>query len=629
MRIEPDESNAKLCAPMLKPAILCGACLLATNIARAGITFVDANEATGLPWMNSARLTFVDLNADGRADIVARVRLDTGEEAYRVLLNRADADAKFGFRFVEIASPDLPAPIGGDVITFADLDNDGFPDAVFTKYLDTKNPKFVAPTTQPTSTCWLGGKGDGTFGAPNSIDQATPGTTACIAVGDANGDGLPDIALGNWYDRYGDSNTAYPSDLLIQHRGADGLIRFERRPLPDNAVPFDEERDAGARPTYGVMFVRFSDSPLPAILQLSYGRRANRLYVPIDAATLQYEDRAVAMHLDGDDIRHGKYPDWLKEIAKTDKRFDRGDEKPFRSHGNNFDAAVGDVNGDGKFDLFIAAITHAWAGESSDRSRFLIQRESPSGQIEFQYDPRLSVDREGTHPATQASTTAATQSTQPIKRPNWNQGDLFASLADLDHDGRLDLVLCSSDYPDTPPHENRLRIFHQEPDGRFFDVTSASGIDHVGAQQPSLADLDGDGDLDLLVGQSFNRFSKEMIEHGTPPGPVARVFLNQTNRGNSITLKLVGDPKCGVTRSAFNAIVRLTTVVNRKRTTQVRQLIGPGGHNGKAGDGVIHFGLGEASEAEEIRIDWARANVDPTVLRNVKAGAHTIELSAK
>ena len=361
------------------------------------------------------------------------------------------------------------------------------------------------------------------------------------------------------------------------------------------------------------MFVRLNASPVPSILELSYGRRANRLYVPTDGANLKYEDRAVAMHVDGDAIRHGRYPEWLKEIGKTDKRFDRPDEKPFRSHGNAFDAAVGDINGDGEVDLFLAEITHAWAGESSDRSRFLIQRDGT-----FEYDERLSVDREGTHPAT-----------QPTTRPNWNQGDLFASLNDLDHDGRLDLILCSSDYPDPPPHENRLRIYHQDADGRFVDVTADSGIDVVGAQQPSFADLDGDGDLDLLVGQSFNRFSKAMIDARTPPGPVARVFVNQTNRANSIELKLVGDPNRGVTRSAFNAIVRVTTIVNGQRITQVRQYIGAGGHNGKIADQVVHVGLGEAREADEVRVEWSGINVEPTVLRNVQPGLHVVSMPGR
>jgi len=145
----------------------------------------------------------------------------------------------------------------------------------------------------------------------------------------------------------------------------------------------------------------------------------------------------------------------------------------------------------------------------------------------------------------------------------------------------------------------------------------------------ALADVDGDGDLDLLVGQSFNRFSKAIIDARTPPGPVARVFVNQTNRANSIELKLVGDPNRGVTRSAFNAIVRVTTIVNGQRITQVRQYIGAGGHNGKIADQVVHVGLGEAREADEVRVEWSGINVEPTVLRNVQPGLHVVSMPGR
>jgi hypothetical protein len=84
-----------------------------------------------------------------------------------------------------------------------------------------------------------------------------------------------------------------------------------------------------------------------------------------------------------------------------------------------------------------------------------------------------------------------------------------------------------------------------------------------------------------------------------------------------------------VTRSAFNAIVRMTAVINGQPVTQVRQLIGPGGHNGKIVDQLVHFGLGAATEAAEIRIEWSSTDVAPTVLHNVKPGLHAVTMSAR
>src|SRR5690606_9992401 len=178
----------------------------------------------------------------------------------------------------------------------------------------------------------------------------------------------------------------------------------------------------------------------PGLLELNYGRRWNRFLAFSPSGRL--EDIGASVGLAGDGITHGRYPEWLKERAKTDPRLERADEKPFRANGNTFDAAVGDIDNDGDFDLFLAEITHAWAGESSDRSRFLVNTRDEDGQPAFVSPPELTVDR--------------VPPPSPDGKPvSWNQGDLFCELADLDHDGRLDLILSSGDYPDPAPHDQR------------------------------------------------------------------------------------------------------------------------------------------------------------------------------
>jgi hypothetical protein len=249
------------------------------------------------------------------------------------------------------------------------------------------------------------------------------------------------------------------------------------------------------------------------LLDLNYGRRWNSLWesqavladqlhaAAEELALLDWLDMAPIYGLDGDEVRHGRYPEWLKERAKTDPRFDRADERPFRSNGNTFDAAIGDVDNDGNFDIFLAEITHGWAGESSDRSRLLMQ-DASDGFARFAPAAKLSVDR--------------APRDETIR--SWNQGDLYAELADFDLDGRLDLLLASSDYPD----DQRLRIWRQQEDGSLVDVTSWIGVDHIGAQHPSLADIDHDGDLDILVGQSFNRLGADQRAGRTPRVRVLR-----------------------------------------------------------------------------------------------------------
>jgi len=582
--------------------------------------FVDVTDAVGLgPEVvpeTASRLCLADLDGDGRPDVVI--------DRHRVFLNRPDADSPIGRRFVEVRPepPDktgLPEPVRGTVTVFADLDNDGDLDAIIAEYIDSNNEKWE---DHGQRTRWRKGRGDGTFAEALPFASATPATTCAIAVGDVDRDGRLDLWLGNWYTQYGASYEGYRNELLMPvfspHPGIrtrDWLCRRlprEESPSPlaeeseeeagDEENAFDEEHDAGGRSTYGAMIADLDGRDWAELIELNYGRRWNRCWLwkadRSGEATVNWWDNVAAeCGLDGDDIRHGRYPDWAVErMAQRDPPIELEPEKPFRSNGNTFDCSVGDIDNDGDFDIFLAEITHGWAGESSDRSRFLVNQIKETGELSFVYDPRLCVDRipEGVN--------------------NWNQGDLFCELADLNHDTRLDLILSSGDYPD----DQRLRIFLQQEDGTFADSTEVLSLDHDGSQQVSLGDVDNDGDLDILVGQTFFRYSTEQ-KAGRSPHP--RLFINEASGGRkSITLRLKGDGE-QVSSDALGAIVRATLADG---TTMSRQLIGIGGHAGKQRDFIIHFGLGDATEVEELRIEWPDRAGTVQRFEQVKAGQYTL-----
>jgi len=210
------------------------------------------------------------------------------------------------------------------------------------------------------------------------------------------------------------------------------------------------------------------------------------------------------------------------------------------------------------------------------------------------------------------------------------------ALLDFDQDGRLDLIISSGDYPDPPPFDERLRVFHQEADGSFRDVTADSGIDHVGSQQISLGDVDGDGDLDILVGETFNRFSADDIKArglGGPDGrPRVRLFVNQSAQsgGRSVVLTLAGDPARGVACDSLGAVVRLTADLDgngpRGAVTQSAMLIGIGGHAGKQMQFAVHFGLGIADQADSVVIEWPANPGVQTPLGSLKPGHYSVGL---
>lgn len=570
--------------------------------------FIDITDAVGLSpavvGTTIPRCLFADLNNDNYPDAVI--------DRDRVFLNlpaSPSADSPISRSFSEVVFPGLPPKQTGSIITFADLDNDGNLDAITTQSIDGNNAKWK---DHHQRTAWRRGNGDGTFEPVDKLIYAAPNaTTSAVAIADVNLDGKLDLFLGNWYRSYGESYASFPNDLLLQSESSpqfpdrknpdNPFISFNKSPLPSDSQPFTEDFDLGGRPTYGSMIAKFdTENPFPQLIELNYGRRWNRAWqFNSDLVNTQpnpWKDIAPQIHLDGDSIRHGKYPDWLKERAKTDKRFDRPDEPPFRANGNTFDCSVTDVDNDGDFDIFIANITHGWAGESSDRSRLMLNQLTQTGQLDFLKDDNCNTDR------------------IPENIDNWNQGDLFCQLADLDNDGLVDLLLSSGDYPDN----QRLRFYKQNPDHTFIDATAQVGLDHDGSQQLSLADINHDGALDIIVGQTFNRYPPEKRKGREPR---LRLFLNQPPAENhSLIVRLNGDPEKGTNANALGALVTCTV----GDTTMSRQLIGVGGHNGKQMDFIIHFGLGHATTIENLTINWPDADHSTQAFTDLMPGTYTI-----
>lgn len=123
---------------------------------------------------------------------------------------------------------------------------------------------------------------------------------------------------------------------------------------------------------------------------------------------------------------------------------------------NGAGVAAGDFDGDGFADLFFCNL------------------EGPSGLFRNLGDWKFQ------NVATDAGASCA------------NQASRGAVFADVDGDGRLDLAVVSQSGPNA--------LLHNEGGGRFRDVTTQAGLVlKAGCQSIALADIDGDGDLDLYI----------------------------------------------------------------------------------------------------------------------------------
>lgn len=93
----------------------------------------------------------------------------------------------------------------------------------------------------------------------------------------------------------------------------------------------------------------------------------------------------------------------------------------------------------------------------------------------------------------------------------------MVALGDVDGDGRVDIL--AGDVGPTLDTVGAVRLFHNEGDWVFREMTVAAGLTGWGGWSASLADLDNDGDLDLALGG--RRLTDPVAETGA-----LHVFIN-------------------------------------------------------------------------------------------------------
>jgi enediyne biosynthesis protein E4 len=136
-----------------------------------------------------------------------------------------------------------------------------------------------------------------------------------------------------------------------------------------------------------------------------------------------------------------------------------------------------------------------------------------------------------------------------------------------------------------PPH-----LFRNLGGGKFQEVTNSLGPEFASpkvARGAAYADTDNDGSLDILL---------------TTNGGPAYLFHNEGNSNRSLRVKLTGTKS---NRDGIGAVVRVTA--GKDRTWQT---VHSGSSYLSQSELVLTFGLGAASQADAVEVQWPSGQTD-------------------
>ena len=548
----------------LVPLLALAACTAHRVEPREPVPFADGDmadisEASGIQQGNFAvdppegtvindhsRLAFADVNGDRIDDIVMHSLYPNAQNGvpFEHLVFLGNGDGTFTDHSDASGLRDVQAAF----FAFGDLDNDGDQDLFAGVDIPDlgSNAIYLNDGAGVFTVLPDAGVVEGTSKAANAL------------FFDANGDGNLDLFVGN-------GGTAYLARDQFFFGNGDGTFTYDSDALPQ----------APRQPANGSVACDFDDDGDVDIFVSNYSVSselgANQLWV--NDGSGRFSERGVALGFASQATGNS----WLPGTGHgTEPEPDRGPGEYIGSNGFGIDCA--DANGDGLLDIALATISHPVGSDYnrkwSDPSQLLLNQ-GPSADYAF-------VD-------------AWAERGLPF-----NEGDLDVALVDIDLDGQLDISLSrESKYEanyDEDDQKGWFGLMLQDPSG-FSSRGLLSGINDSsgetkrmkGAQNHAWADIDLDGDLDLLVGGRD--------QGGGRPNFLFENTVGQDNR--HLVFYVEGDGSA-VNRDGIGTRLRFTD----DATLRVAEVKSSRGMYNSEDTQAVHMSLHDLSRGAVLTVQW-------------------------